>query len=98
MTREYATSTSATATSEPTTAIPSHQISSPTVQATIDTGRPNACNLCHLDKTLEWSAEHLFEWYGTPKPDLNDDDRTIAAWENQLRRLNWESRQAQKNL
>ena len=25
-------------------------------------------------------------------------DRTIAAWENQLRRLNWESRNAQKTL
>ena len=59
--------------------IRSHQISSPTVQATVATGRPNACNLCHLDKTLEWSAEHLFEWYGTPTPDLDDDDRRIAA-------------------
>ena len=25
-------------------------------------------------------------------------DRTIRAWENQLRRLNWESRNAQRNL
>src|SRR5262249_9552034 len=31
-------------------ALRSHQISSPTVQASVDTGRPNACNLCHLDK------------------------------------------------
>src|SRR4029453_3531650 len=29
-----------------------HQISSPSVKATLETGRPNACNLCHLDKTL----------------------------------------------
>src|SRR5262249_37039935 len=29
--------------------IRSHQISSPSVQASLDTGRPNACNLCHLD-------------------------------------------------
>ena len=34
----------------------SHQISSPSVQATLETGRPNACNLCHLDKTLAWTA------------------------------------------
>ena len=59
--------------------IRSHQISSPTVQATVQTGRPNACNLCHLDKTLAWSAEHLQQWYGTPVPDLSGDDRAIAA-------------------
>jgi formate-dependent nitrite reductase cytochrome c552 subunit len=59
--------------------IRSHQISSPTVQSTVETGRPNACNLCHLDKTLAWSGEHLQQWYGTPAPALNDDDRTIAA-------------------
>jgi hypothetical protein len=59
--------------------IRSHQISSPTVQATVQTGRPNACNLCHLDKTLAWSGEHLHQWYGTPVPDLSGDDRAIAA-------------------
>ena len=44
--------------------IRSHQISSPSVQATLDTGRPNACNLCHLDKTLAWTAQYLDTWYG----------------------------------
>ncbi|HKQ40089.1 MAG TPA: cytochrome c3 family protein, partial [Verrucomicrobiae bacterium] len=43
-------------------AIRSHQVDSPSVQATIATGRPNACNLCHLDKTLAWTAEKLTEW------------------------------------
>lgn len=57
----------------------SHQISSPTVQATLQTGRPNACNLCHLDKTLSWSAEQLRQWYGTPVPEMGEDDRTVAA-------------------
>ena len=59
--------------------IRSHQISSPTVQATLDTGRPNACTLCHLDKTLGWTAEHLEQWYGTPTPTLGDDERSVAA-------------------
>ena len=59
--------------------IRSHQISSPSVKATIDTGRPNACNLCHLDKTLEWTATYLEQWYGTPKPALSEDDRSVAA-------------------
>ena len=59
--------------------IRSHQISRPSVQATIETGRPNACNLCHLDKTLAWTAEALNRWYGTPQPPLPDDDQAVAA-------------------
>ncbi len=60
-------------------AIRTHRISSPDVTVTLQTGRPNACNLCHLDKTLDWSAQSLLEWYGTPKPEMSDDQRTISA-------------------
>ncbi|MGH9884508.1 MAG: multiheme c-type cytochrome, partial [bacterium] len=59
--------------------IRSHQISNPSVQASLDTGRPNACNLCHLDKTLAWTAEYLEKWYRTPKPPLGDDEQSVAA-------------------
>ena len=60
--------------------IRSHQISSPSVQVSLDTGRPNACNLCHLDKTHQWTADYLERWYNTPQPTtMSDDDRTIAA-------------------
>ena len=44
--------------------IRSHTISSPSVVSTIETGRPNACNLCHLDKPLAWTEEYLNKWYG----------------------------------
>lgn len=57
----------------------SHEISSPTVAATLETGRPNACNLCHLDRTLEWTSQYLEEWYGTPRPPLDADQQQIAA-------------------
>ena len=60
-------------------AMRSHQVSSPTVQETIAYGRPNACNLCHLDRTLGWAAQHLHAWYNQPVPELFEDDRTIAA-------------------
>ena len=60
-------------------AMRSHQVSSPTVKESIDYGRPNACNLCHLNQTLAWSAQHLKDWYNQPQPDLSDDDRKIAA-------------------
>ena len=57
----------------------SHTISSPTASETIELGRPNACNLCHLDKPVGWTADRLTEWYDTPAPALSDDDRTVAA-------------------
>ena len=60
-------------------AMRSHQISSPSVAASIETGRPNACNLCHLDKTLEWTSDYLAQWYGTPKTALGEDERAVAG-------------------
>ena len=60
-------------------AMRSHQVSSPTVHESIAYGRPNACNLCHLDRTLAWTAEKLHEWYNQPVPNLSQDDQTIAA-------------------
>ena len=57
----------------------SHTISSPDVSESVSLKRPNACNLCHLDKTLSWTADHLSEWYDTPRPSLTDDDTTVAA-------------------
>src|SRR5438067_141928 len=60
-------------------AIRSHQVSSPTVKESVDYGRPNACNLCHLDQTLAWTAEKLGAWYHQPVPQLAPDDQNIAA-------------------
>jgi hypothetical protein len=60
-------------------AMRSHRIDSPDVRVSVESGRPNACNLCHLDRTLEWSGRWLAEWYGQPVPELGDDERTVAA-------------------
>ena len=49
-------------------AIRSHEISSPTVQETLEVGRSNACNQCHIDRTLEWTATNLNSWYGMDPP------------------------------
>jgi hypothetical protein len=59
--------------------IRSHQVSSPTVQESLAYGRPNACNLCHLDRTLAWTADQLHAWYGQAVPELARDDREISA-------------------
>jgi len=57
----------------------SHQVSSPTVAESLQTGRPNACNQCHLDKTLAWTADTLTGWYKQPKPKLTADEEHVAA-------------------
>jgi predicted CXXCH cytochrome family protein len=59
--------------------IRSHQISSPDVAVTLDTGRPNACNLCHLDQTLAWTAEKLSQWYGQQPAQFDEDQQNISA-------------------
>ena len=56
-----------------------HLNTNPSVQVTLDTGRANACNLCHLDKTLKWTANHLTEWYDQPTPELTDEQTSVAA-------------------
>ncbi|MBI3884492.1 MAG: C cytochrome precursor [Opitutae bacterium] len=59
--------------------IRSHQVSSPTVAESQLHGRPNACNLCHLDQPLAWTADKLTAWYRQPAPALSADDREIAS-------------------
>jgi nitrate/TMAO reductase-like tetraheme cytochrome c subunit len=59
--------------------IRSHTISSPRVQETLAFGRPNACNLCHLDKTLAWTASHLHQWYGIDQPALSPEEQAVPA-------------------
>ncbi len=60
-------------------AIRSHTIDSPSVEGSATSRRPNACNQCHLDKTLAWAAEHLEADYGIAQPVLSEDERTVAA-------------------
>lgn len=61
------------------TAMRSHRIDSPSAAVSARTGRPNACNQCHLDRTLAWTAEHLTEWYGQPAVDLGEEERQVPA-------------------
>jgi hypothetical protein len=60
----------------------SHKVASPSVQESLEYGRPNACNQCHADKSLAWAAGYLSEWYGTPPVDvdaLDEDERALSA-------------------
>jgi len=57
----------------------SHTITSPSAASSLDTGRPNACNQCHLDQTLQWTAEYLNTWYGHEIPSFSQEDQGVAA-------------------
>lgn len=61
------------------TAMRSHRVDSPSAAVSARTGRPNACNQCHLDRTLAWTAERLTEWYGQPPVELGAEERRIPA-------------------
>ncbi|HAA67511.1 MAG TPA: C cytochrome precursor [Planctomycetaceae bacterium] len=57
----------------------SHHIDRPGVPAELASGRPNACNLCHLDQTLQWTSDYLTRWYGAPAVELSKDQQTVSA-------------------
>lgn len=40
----------------------SHRIQIPDLASSVGTGKPNACNLCHLDKSLGWTRDELAKW------------------------------------
>lgn len=60
-------------------AIRSHTINSPSVKSSLDTGRPNACNLCHLDKSLGWTATKLNQWHQQPLPVMTEEQTDTSA-------------------
>jgi predicted CXXCH cytochrome family protein len=60
-------------------AIRSHQIAAPNLAGSVQYGVPNGCNLCHLDQTLDWTQEHLADWYGYEKLPLNEKQKTTSA-------------------
>jgi len=52
-----------------------HRIFNPTEPRMIEANQPNACNLCHLDKPIDWTLSHLRDWYGD---EHRYDERQIA--------------------
>ena len=41
-----------------------HMIYSPTKADMIEANHPNACNLCHTDRPIDWTLGRLKNWYG----------------------------------
>lgn len=56
-----------------------HTVFSPNISKDLQADRPNACNLCHLDQSVAWSAFHLKEWYQHDIPPLEPQWTNTAA-------------------
>ena len=59
--------------------IRAHRIDSPNVETSLTTGRPNACNLCHLDRSLGDIANWMTRWYDQPKVEVPRPHQDVAA-------------------
>ena len=59
--------------------IRNHQIQSPSAKRSIRHGVPNACNLCHLDQTLDWAQQHLAKRYGHEPLPLSAEQKSTSA-------------------
>lgn len=60
----------------------SHRIQIPDLKGSLGTGKPHACNLCHLDKSLGWTKEELAKWPNGKKHSagqLSPDETAIAS-------------------
>lgn len=57
----------------------SHRMASPLATGLEGRETPNACNLCHLDQSIGWTADKLAEWYGIERPALAEDRADIPA-------------------
>lgn len=41
-----------------------HALRSPRPDLTVKLGTPNACNQCHADRSAQWAAKQVAQWYG----------------------------------
>jgi predicted CXXCH cytochrome family protein len=60
----------------------SHRIEIPDVQVSRATGKPHACNLCHLDKSLGWTQSQLAGWSERQRgrvQQLSPDEESVSA-------------------
>jgi predicted CXXCH cytochrome family protein len=55
----------------------SHRIETPDVRVSLETGKPHACNLCHLDKSLGWTRDQLARRGASVK--LPPDEETLSS-------------------
>lgn len=57
----------------------SHRMSSPGATGLGGREVPNACNLCHLDRSVQWTADTLADWYGIQTEPLPEELGELPA-------------------
>jgi predicted CXXCH cytochrome family protein len=59
----------------------SHRIEVPDLAGSVGTGKPQACNLCHLDKSLGWTRDQLLRWPGKRgvQPILSPTEESLSS-------------------
>ncbi len=60
----------------------SHRIQIPDLESSVGTGKPHACNQCHLDKSLGWTREQIARWPNGQKNaavKLSVEEETLSA-------------------
>ena len=40
-----------------------HRIQSPVDKELVEANQPNACNICHVDESIDWTLRHVRDWY-----------------------------------
>ena len=43
---------------------PDHSLRIPRPDLSVNTGLPNACNACHVQKSAQWAADSIAKWFG----------------------------------
>lgn len=61
-------------------AIRSHRIVSPTATGATARSKPNACNLCHQDRTLRWTADYLKKWWNVDSRSLPESANEVSIF------------------
>ena len=56
-----------------------HRVTVPSVDVSSTYQKPNACNQCHLDQTLAWTAEHLEKRHQIQSEPLSEEHHKTAA-------------------
>jgi hypothetical protein len=57
----------------------SHRIEGLRIKDSVGTGKPHACNLCHLDKSLGWTQDWLGKWYQRAPEQLPEEEHKFSS-------------------
>ncbi|MEM7384111.1 MAG: multiheme c-type cytochrome [Verrucomicrobiota bacterium] len=58
-----------------------HTIFKPTNVKMLEANQPNACNMCHVEKSIDWTLQHFSEWYGLNSSNTPSTGATTASRE-----------------